>query len=483
MNYKLFTRLLLLLFIFISSSSYSQFFSGSEISYTHIGGNGYKLSVVFYHNCQGVQAPSTISIVCSSISNPNYNFTVTASKSSTIVNEITPSCDSEPTTCNGGNAYGVSAYLYETSQITLAPSPDWVLSYSCWCGSCQNNIHSSSGGYTVRATLNNQIVTSNSSPKFDKYAKAVMQKGDYQQFQNSVIEQDGDSLAYSFTAILSSSSYPASYVSPYSPTQFLNGYCMIDPQNGDMKLKSNTNIHSAYGIIVKEYREINGQYELIGSITRSVDLFVYTANNLVPKLSGMDTCLSCVFDTLTTTFNASIEAEAQSQFRINVLDTAVSGLGNNCTLSWNQGIQGATFQTCYGNTDSTYGILSWAPQASDVRGQPYCFNVTVQDDACPYNVSNTYHYCLTVIPSTVSIEEIKSASVIRVSPNPVKNVLTITQEGELCTEFHIYSIDGQLVKRISVGVNKSHIDISELTSGLYIIKTVNSSFNRKFVKL
>ncbi len=387
-----------------------------------------------------------------------------------------------PTTCNGGNSYGVSAYLYETSNITLPPSPDWVFSYSCGCGSCQNDIHSSSGGYTVRATLNNQIVTSNSSPKFENYAKAVMQKGDYQQFQNSVIEQDGDSLVYSFTAILSSS-YPHLYVSPYSPTQFLNGYCMIDAQNGDMKLKSNTNINSAYGIIVKEYREINGQYELIGSITRSMDLLVYTADNFIPQLSGMDTCLSCVFDTLTTTFNASIEAEAQSHFRINVLDTLVSVFGNNCELSWNQGIQDASFQIYHNNTDSAYGILSWAPQASDVRSQPYCFSVTVQDDACPYNARNTYRYYLTVIPSTVGVEEQKSESIIRISPNPVNNVITIAQEGVLCAEFQIYSIDGRIIKRLKVGANVSTVDISELTSGMYIIRTANSSFSQKFIKL
>ena len=193
---KLFTSTITLLFLFISNFSYSQFFSGAEISYNHIGGNEYKLSVVFYHNCQGVQAPSTISIVCSSVTNPNYDFTATASKASNNVNEINSSCNSMPTTCNGGNSYGVSAYLYETSTITLPPSPDWVFSYWCACGSCQNDIHGSTLGYTVRATLNNQIFISNSSPKFDKYAKAVMQKGDYQQFQNSVIEQDGDSLVH-----------------------------------------------------------------------------------------------------------------------------------------------------------------------------------------------------------------------------------------------------------------------------------------------
>lgn len=482
MSLKLFTSTITLLFLFISNFSYSQFFSGAEISYNHIGGNEYKLSVVFYYNCQGVQAPSTISIVCSSVTNPNYAFTATASKASNNVNEVNSSCNSMPTTCIGGNTYGVSAYLYETSTITLPPSPDWVFSYSCGCGSCQNDINGYTGGYTVRATLNNQIVTANSSPKFEKYAKAVMQKGDYQQFQNSVIEQDGDSLVFSFTAMMSNS-YPLSYVNPYSPTQFLNGYCMIDAQNGDMKLKSNNNINSAYGIIVKEYREENGQYKLIGSTTRSMDLIVYTANNFVPQLSGMDTCLSCVFDTLTTTFNASIEAEAQSHFRINVLDTLVSAFGNNCELSWNQGIQDASFQLYHNNTDSAYGIISWAPQASDVRNQPYCFSVTVQDDACPYNARNTYRYYLTVIPSTVGIEEQKSESIIRISPNPVKNVITIAQEGILCAEFQIYSIDGRIIKRLKVGANVSTVDISELTSGIYIIRTVNSSFSQKFIKL
>ena len=479
---KIIARTIILLFLFSTNSSFSQFFSGAEINYNHISGNGYKLSVVFYHNCQGAPAPDTILIVCSSATNPNYNYTAKAVKTSNNVNEVTYSCNSMPTTCNGGNAYGVSAYLYETPIITLPPSSDWVFLYTCASASNHNDIFISHVGYTVKATLNNQIVSSNNSPKFDKYAKAVMQKGDYQQFQNSVIEQDGDSLVYSFTATFLGAS-PHIYVSPYSPTQFLDGYCMIDAQNGDMKLKSNNNISSAYGIIVKEYREINGQYELIGSITRSMDLIVYTANNFVPILSGMDTCLSCSFDTLCNALSKSIEADSQSYFRINVMDSLVSGFGNNCELSWNQGIQNASFQIYNNNTDSVYGIISWAPQASGVRDQPYCFSVTVQDDACPYNAINTYRYYLTVIPSTVGIEEQKTESIISISPNPVKNAITIAQEGVICTEFQIYSIDGRIIKRLKVGADISTVDISELTKGMYIIRAVNSSFSQKIIKL
>ena len=480
---KLIARTIILLFLFNTNPSFSQFFSGAEISYDHIAGNGYKLSVVFYRNCQGQQAPETISIVCSSITNPSYNCIATANKISYNVNEVTYSCSSEPTTCNGGNAYGVSVYLYETSSITLPPSPDWVFSYTSGCGSCTHDIFMFNGGYTVNATLNNQIVASNNSPEFDKYAKAVMQKCYYQQFENSVVEQDGDSLVYSFTAILNGFSNSLTYVSPYSPTQFLNGYCMIDPQNGDMKLKSYSNIKSAYGIIVKEYREINGSYELIGSITRSVDLIVYTSYNLVPMLSGIDTCLSCGFDTLSNSFNASIEEEVQSNFRINVLDSIVGGLWNNCELSWDQGIQNASFQTYNNNTDSVYGILSWTPQAGVARSQPYSFNVTVQDDACPYNARNTYRYYLTVTPSTIGFNDKKSEFRIRVLPNPAEDIISIAQEGILCTEFQIYSIDGQIVKAFRVSTNNSSVDISELKSGLFIIRAVNTPFSQKIIKL
>ena len=44
----------------------------------------------------------------------------------------------------------------------------------------------------------------------------------------------------------------------------------------------------------------------------------------------------------------------------------------------------------------------WTPSASDISSNPYCFTVTVRDDACPMNGQQVFSYCITVNGITVN---------------------------------------------------------------------------------
>jgi hypothetical protein len=56
---------------------------------------------------------------------------------------------------------------------------------------------------------------------------------------------------------------------------------------------------------------------------------------------------------------------------------------------------------------------------------------------------------------------------LKIYPNPVKNTLFFSSE---LHKIEIYSIDGKLLKRNPIG---NHIDIPELSKGVYILKATD----------
>lgn len=93
----------------------------------------------------------------------------------------------------------------------------------------------------------------------------------------------------------------------------------------------------------------------------------------------------------------------------------------------------------------------------------------------------------TVSVSFAGIEEIAYINTIKLSPNPVKDMIYITSavKESKSINYTIYSISGQMVKSGIVNLNSAEpISVNDLTTGVYEIKfnikQSNSSY--KFVK-
>lgn len=84
------------------------------------------------------------------------------------------------------------------------------------------------------------------------------------------------------------------------------------------------------------------------------------------------------------------------------------------------------------------------------------------------------------ILETLSIEEFTNEK-LSIFPNPVKNVLTQKGKAIEFTSIEIYDTLGRLVSTFPVS-NTSSIDVSNLNSGVYFIKPVNSMISLKFIK-
>ena len=71
-----------------------------------------------------------------------------------------------------------------------------------------------------------------------------------------------------------------------------------------------------------------------------------------------------------------------------------------------------------------------------------------------------------------SVKTPKSESALQVFPNPVADVLTI-ESSENLVFIHVYDLNGKVVKTVDTPNTFCKIDLSELTGGIYFVKTKN----------
>ena len=91
---------------------------------------------------------------------------------------------------------------------------------------------------------------------------------------------------------------------------------------------------------------------------------------------------------------------------------------------------------------------------------------------------------LTASPSDIN-EVQGSDEQFRIYPNPVKNQLTLEiYAGERHGVIDIYNPQGSLVKTVKINSNYKEIDVSDLPSGMYIIKVPDERepFIKQFIK-
>lgn len=246
----------------------------------------------------------------------------------------------------------------------------------------------------VEATLNNVLAPSNSSPQFTNIPVAFLCTNQSFTYNHGVVDPDGDSLVYSFitpkTYNTSNNTVGAvTFISGYSATSPLTSSpaVSLNATTGDINMRptSNNEIGVA-AILIREYR--NGV--LIGSVIRDLQFLTTTCTlNFLPSASGINgtgvfSAVACPGTPLSFTINSS---------DANAADTVI--------MTWNNVIPGGTFTTV--GAKIPVGTFTWTPTVAQARPQPYTFTVTVRDNACPSNGSQTFSYSIVVPLVTASI--------------------------------------------------------------------------------
>ena len=82
---------------------------GADFTYKCLGGDQYQLKLTFYRDCSGIAAPGSATIILNSV-NCGLNFSFTIPQVSFV--EISSTCPTALSTCQGGSEPGVEEYIY-----------------------------------------------------------------------------------------------------------------------------------------------------------------------------------------------------------------------------------------------------------------------------------------------------------------------------------------------------------------------------------
>lgn len=489
---KLFLGLFILFNLLNTSTLKASHYAGADLTYKCLGGNTYLISLSLYRDCSGIVAPPTVAVNIKCNQNQAYNFSTNLPQIIGTGQEVTQACSITPSICSGGIGYGVQEYVYEAT-VTLVPCKDWNISYTSCCRNpvttISNNIANS---WYIQAFLNNYDAPCNNSPHFSNHPPIMVQIGTNFTFNHGAIDPDGDSLSYSFyTPFTDDSTTSIIYNTGYSDTIFLISSTPItlNKHTGEINFTPTLEELTVTGIKVEEWRKINGVPTLIGIVYRDMQLKTYSNTNSLPQLSGMDFSLSHHYNPNDTIYNLVAILGPTIDFDINGFDvdtfsTLVDGRPDEFNITWNNGIPQGTFTTYYNGTDSAYSHFYWTPTSADVSFTSKCFTATITDEACPYNGSQTFTYCIEVIPNNVGIESNLSEIPIntKITPNPSDGIFELTIEGKSKDNFQyqLINISGEIIEEGEIQnqgfITTQNFNFNQLPKGIYLFKIINTNF-------
>jgi gliding motility-associated-like protein len=358
---------------------------GADITYKCLGGNQYEIFLSFYRDCQGISAPSSPTISFNS-SSTNQNFKLTLQPIPGTGKEISPVCSSLITLCSGGTYPGVQEWVYSTI-VTLSPAKDWVFSYGLCCRNAAITTIFDPGNQNIyiESTLNNLDFPCNSSPIFSIKPIPFLCLGQEFSFNHGASDIDGDYISYELVTPKHNATTLITYLSPYTPNQPLSSSPAVnfDTVTGTINMTPSAMEVTILAVKVKQWKNNT----LVGYVIRDIQLRVISCNNSYPFSSGINGSGSnktsvCVGSSLT--------------FDIYTHDADPN---QNLTLSWNNGIPGASFTITGGS--KPVGTFSWTPTLSDT-GMHY-FMITIKDDNCPINGSKMYSIGIKVNPIDATV--------------------------------------------------------------------------------
>lgn len=377
---KLFLIAAFTLFMGVQRSSASHG-AGGNLTYTHLTGNQYLVHFTYYRDCFGIAAPTSVIVYIESFSCGIGQQQFNAAEIGTGV-EITYPCSTSQTTCGNGTAPGIQRHDYEVTVALPGQCPDWRI----WVTDCCRNqaittLNNAAGlGVYIEARLNNTN-TDNSSPQFAIDPILFVCTGANFAFNNGAIDQEGDSLVYSFIAPRTDANMNCAYNPGYSVLNPISSTpaVSIDPSTGDVSMFP-TNIEvGVMVVLITEYR--NG--ELIGSVMRDIQIYTVACQNTAPEVGGINN---------TGNFNTSGCAGSTICFDIPSTDPDA---GDTLTMTYSGvGIPNATWSTT--GTPFPTGHFCWTTTAADARTAPYTFFITIRDNNCPSNGVQIYSFNITV---------------------------------------------------------------------------------------
>lgn len=408
-------RFLILVLALLGAFSYAEasHVAGGNITYVNIGPSQYRIRLTLIRDCTGATLGTT-----AQITSRNGCGTVGPTTTVTLLpgsgNEIPTPCTTDPSTCVGGNRYGVQKYEYE-GIVTLPAAPAncqlWYFGYNLCC---RNNSATLTGqpNFYVESMVNNAPGINNSSAYFNTFqvpAFCILEPVNV--FFNAD-EPDGDSLVFSLTPAKISAAGNAPYQGGYSPTQPVNGSApVVNQNNGNLSFISTMAQNAVVVVTVTEYR--NGV--IVGIVSFDVQLVLGTGrycDNVTPSYQSDSLARVCSQDlNLTIRLNTLVECNSvtttASEFRLYYPDgrlvPIVSAFADSCTLGRTRVIRLVLGRPM--DINGYYYMVSRKGNDGDTFGNQ-CQKYMIEFDTLVYEVSGCPEYSTPMTLINVSVDSV-----------------------------------------------------------------------------
>jgi len=426
---------ILLISVFVSVNVYASHLIGASITYTHLTGNNYEVTLKVYRDCSGVPLASGYPISFKS-STCGLDFSQILPLLQT--NDVSQVCPTALTTCNGGSNPGTEENVYKGT-VTLPPCSDWIISWNSGNRSpnITNLLNPSIVSIYVENTLNNIVGVNNNSPSFSGIPTPYISVGQLSKLSFGGVDIDGDSLYYQFiqpkefVLFPSGAINPIPYVSPYTINDpIVTALGMnLNPLTGEMCFTPTQSQICVVAILVSEYRN----NFLIGTQIKELQVVVSSAvaNNAPTAGGASPSCSNSGGMVITTQGSSVVPIDGNSInmcdndnvcFTVNFSDPD----GNNVSVISNiaTAIPSASFTVAGNGTQNPVGTFCWTTTPADLGFN--AFTVSVEDDNCPISALIDYTYDVTVTnscPSCISDAGTMNVSPISVCGNLIANAI------------------------------------------------------------
>lgn len=240
------------------------------------------------------------------------------------------------------------------------------------------------------------------------------------------------------------------------------------------------------GLDVEEYRKGNGGAFKVGTSQRNVLVNVISSGNASPVLTAEYNGASVAPNTI---------------IDVNAGTTVIMNFGASDADTWDVVSPGTNATSILPRSNFIVtlasnpngGRITWTPIAAEARNEPYFFNVTATDNACPYPASITHTYGIRVRNITGISAEQKNAVKFLAFPNPSDGDVNFKLSGgKQVNKIVICNMLGQEIDQVPVSdLNAGEQNVGwenskKFSAGTYVAKLLSADKTiqtLKFTKL
>ena len=377
----------LLLFLATAMPALATHISGGEIYYDCLGGNQYRITLVVYRDCAGINLNSSYQL---DIQSPCGNKTMTVTTPGGV--EISQLCSIQlpNSTCNGGSLPGIQQYIY-TGTVSLPPCNAWKISWTQnWRnGAIANLVQPGNKNEYIEANINNASGPCDNSPRFTNTAIPYVCAGYPMSYSYGAFDPENDSLTYTFISAMNTGGVALPYMPGYNGTEPITGIT-LNQQTGQVNFTLN---QVGNWVVVVRVDQYDGNGNWIGSVMRDMQFIAFPCTNIPPDpASGTATGLS---GNAVQTGPRSIEICESGDFCFDAVITDANTT-DILTITSNiaQNLPGATITTSGTNPITAHVCWTGIPGTNGF----FPFIITANDGACPIPALQTYVFSIHVLP-------------------------------------------------------------------------------------